>query len=126
MDPTVAQNRKLLPQADLRHFDIRQEARFLLPVQDTGQRLQNRVVIMCIVPELRNGLCNQDVKPVQTLGLVGVDIVVRFRENRSGSQSWRGPQDVGGGAFAVEFVGGGRRGGEGEGAAAVSTGEGAR
>lgn len=126
MDPAIAQNREFLPETDLRHLDIRQKARFLLPVQDTGQRLQNRVVVMCVVPELRDRLRNQDVKPVQTLGLVGVDIVIRLGEDRSGSQSWRGPQDVGGGAFTVEFMRGGRRGGEGEGAAAVSTGEGAR
>lgn len=63
---------------------------------------------MGIVPELRNRLRNQDVKPVQTLGLVGVDIVIRLGEDRSGGQSRRGPQDVGGGAFAVEFVGGRR------------------
>ena len=62
---------------------------------------------MCIISELRNRLRDQNVEPIQTLRLVGVDIIICLGENRSSRQSWWGPEDMGGGAFAIELVGSG-------------------
>jgi hypothetical protein len=72
----VAENGKFLAEADFRDFDSRQEIRFLRPIENISQGCENRIVMMSVIPELRDGLGDENIEPVQRLRLVGIDIVV--------------------------------------------------
>lgn len=94
MHAAVAEDGEVLAEADLRDLDGRQNIRFVRAIEDLGQGCQNRIVVMGVVPELRDGLGDEHVEPVQRLGLVGVDIVVRLGQNRGRGQARRGAEDV--------------------------------
>jgi len=89
VNSAVTQDRKFLAKTDLCDFDIRDEIRFLGPIQDSRQTGEYGIVVMGIVSELRNRLRDQDIEPVQTLGLVGVDVVVCLAQYRSRRQARR-------------------------------------
>lgn len=77
---------------------------------------------MSIIPELRDRLGNQHVEPVQRFGLVGVDIVVCFRQDRVCHEARRGAENVRGRAFAVCFMQGREGGVNGYGAVSMGFG----
>lgn len=91
MHPAVTQNRKVLAQADLGDFNGGQKIRFLWPIEQIRQGDQNGIVMLRVVPELRNGLSDEHIEPVQRLGLMGVNIVIGLGQNSGGGQAgWRG------------------------------------
>lgn len=90
----VAEDGEILTQADFRHFDAGQEIGLLRPIENAGQGGQDGIVVMRIVSELRDRLCNQYIEPVQRLGLVRINIVICFVKDSGCCQTRRGSEHV--------------------------------
>ena len=82
MHSAIAENRIFLPQVNLRDLDALQKLRLLRPVEQSSQRGQDRIIGMGVRAELRDRLRDEDVEPVQGLGLVRMRVVVRLRQDR--------------------------------------------
>ena len=102
-DAAVAENREVFAEAKFCDFDLVEEIRPRSSVQGTGQRGQNRVVVLCVSAELGDGLSDQDIEPVERLRLVRINIVVCFREDSAYRQRRRVSQS--GGALAAQVLG---------------------
>lgn len=89
MHTTVAEDRKVFAQAYFGDFDGGKEIRFLRSIENVGQGYQDCVVMLSIVPKLRNRLRDEHIEPVQRLGLMRVDIVVGLGEDSGGGQAGR-------------------------------------
>lgn len=61
---TITQNRKFLPETDLRDLDGGEKLRFLRPVEHIGQRRQDGVIVVGVGAELRNGLRDEHIEPI--------------------------------------------------------------
>ena len=85
-DAAVAEDGELIAQSDLGDADLANPVRFAAGVQDVSETRQDRAVLSCISAQLGNRLGDQHVEPVQALGLVAFDIVVRLRED--GGYAW--------------------------------------
>lgn len=77
----VGEDGKLLAQRYVGDADLVEKVRATSAVQGAGKRVEDGVVLQSVGSELSNGLSNQDVEPVQTLGLVAVNIVIRLCQN---------------------------------------------
>lgn len=73
-------------------------------IEDGGEGGEYGIVIVGFVAKLGYGLCDEDVEPIQRFGLVGVDIVVGFGEDRCWCEAGRGPENMGCGTLAVELL----------------------
>lgn len=88
-NPAITENRKFLSERDLRDLYRIQHLGLQRSVQDFIQTPQERIIRARLLPELCDRLRNQDIKPVQTLRLVRVDIIIRLCEDARCRQ-WRG------------------------------------
>lgn len=77
-DAAVAEDGEVFAEAEFCDFDLVEEIRSRSSVQSAGQRGQNRVVVLCVSAELGDGLSDEDIEPIERLGLMRVDIVVCF------------------------------------------------
>ena len=101
MHTAITEDGKVFAEAYFCDSDTRQEIRLLRTIEDFGQGGQYGIIVMCVVPELRDSLRDQDVEPIQRFWLVGVDIVVGLGENGGSGQRRGVTQDAGKGAFSV-------------------------
>lgn len=70
MYPAIAQYGKVLTQIDLSDLYGGEEVGFLRAIQDICQGGEDGLVLLSILAELSYSLCDQDVEPVQGLGLM--------------------------------------------------------
>lgn len=90
----ITEDWEILAKADFRHCDAGQETGLLRAIENAGQRRQDGIVVMGIVSELRDRLCDQNIEPVQRLWLVRIDVIVCLVEDRSCRQARRGSKHV--------------------------------
>ena len=119
----VAKDWEILAEANFRDLDAREEVGLLRAVEDICQGSKDGIIIVGVIPELRDCLCDQYVEPVQRFGLMRVDIVVGFCQDSRRREARRGTEDMRRGAFAVSFMQIRERGVDGY--RAASMGEGA-
>ena len=86
-DTAVAEDGKLFSQIDLGHADLVQKVRFAGPIQQLRQTTQHRLILSSIRSQLRNGLRDQDIEPIQAFRLVSLHIVVRLLQDFLDCQS---------------------------------------
>jgi hypothetical protein len=95
-DPAVAEDGEVVTQRQLGDLYLVQEIRPDGAVQGFGERSEDGIVVLRVGPELRDGLCDEDVEPVERLGLVGIDLVVGFVEDGVNRECRRGGAKDGG------------------------------
>ncbi|KAL8370419.1 hypothetical protein RB595_000681 [Gaeumannomyces hyphopodioides] len=95
-DTAVAEYGEVLAEAELRDADLVEKVRAAVAVEGLGQGCEDGVVVLGVAAELGDSLCDQDVEPVEALGLVAVDTVVRLAEDGADGQRGRArAQDAG-------------------------------
>lgn len=109
-DSAIAEYGELVPQRDLCDTYLAYPVRLDPAVEQLVERCEDSIVLPRIRSQLRNRLRNKYIEPVQTLRLVSLDIVVRFRQNGSNARSARTrriPDDSARGLVAERIRGGG-------------------
>lgn len=70
VNAAIAQDGKILAEADFGDFDAGEEVRFLSAVEEIGEGCKNRIIVIRVFPKLCNRLCNENVEPVERFWLV--------------------------------------------------------
>lgn len=99
-DAAVAQDGKLLAEAELRDANLIHKVGPGGAVERLCERVEDGIVVLGVAAELGDGLGDQHVEPVEAFRLVAVDVVVRLAQDGSNSQRRGAPED--GGLFPVE------------------------
>lgn len=60
----IAEDGEILAEADFRDLDAGEKIRFLRAIEHVGQGGENGVVVVGVIPELRDRLRDQHVEPV--------------------------------------------------------------
>lgn len=76
VNAAIAKDGEILAEGDFGDFDAGEEIWFLGAIEEVGEGGENCIVVIGVIPKLCNGLCDENVEPVQRLWLVGVDVVV--------------------------------------------------
>ena len=80
-DAAVAEDGELVAQGNLGDADGANPVGLGARVEDVGQRGEDGIVVAGVGAQLGNGLRNQHIEPVEALGQVALDVVVRFGED---------------------------------------------
>lgn len=94
-DAAVAQDGKLLAEAELRDANLIHKVGPGGAVERLCERVEDGVVVLGIAAELGDCLGDQHVEPVEAFRLVAVDVVVRLAQDGSDGQRRGAPEDCG-------------------------------
>ena len=78
MYAAVAEDWEVVAEIDFGDGDAGEEIWFLRAVEGGSQGRENRVILVGVISELGDCLGNQDVEPIERLGLVRIHVVVSF------------------------------------------------
>jgi hypothetical protein len=108
----VAEDGKFVAQCNLGDAYLAYPAGLHATIEDVIERCEDSIVLSRVRPQLCDCLCDEYVKPVETLWLVSLDIVVGFGQygGDAGAARTEGIPYYGARGFVSERIGSGRVG----------------